>query len=449
MRNARLVAVAVAVVIAVVAVVVLGGCSFIPTYERPVAPVSALPSGGEPGARAASDLGWREVFPDRQLQRLVRVALANNRDLRIATLNVELSRARYRIQKSELYPTLGIQGAAQLQGVNTNFVQSYTVGVGITSYEIDLFGRVRSLKEAALQAYLATEQAQRATHLSLVAEVASQFLRLRALDEQRVIAEQTLAAVQRSYDVIKTLADGGQRSDLDVRSGEAQVHTQRAEIIRLGRERVQALNALVLLVGAPQGRGVDTGVVDAPEDDGVVANLPTALALELLQRRPDVLAAELQLKSANAAIGAAKAAYFPALSINALLGYGKNFFSQTPGIAWSLGGDLIQPLFAGGRIDANLDAAKLQKRIEIARYEQTLQGAFREVADALVARSSLEAQLAAQVARATAEQKRYEISDARYRSGIENYLSVLQAQQDLYGSQERPSETQSVPLVTS
>lgn len=446
----------------------LAGCSFIPKYERPAAPVSKQFTGAD-GARAGgvptADLGWREVFPNVELQRLVALALTNNRDLRIAALNVDLARARYRIQKSELYPTIGIQGAASVQGVNADYVYSYTAGVGITSYELDLFGRVRSLKAAALEDYFATEQAQRATHLALVGEVASQFLQLRALDEQRVIAEQTFAAVQSSFEVVRTLAEGGQRSDLDVRTAEAQVHTARAEIIRLGRERVQAQNALELLVGAPLTAGVETGVAvgqgttttdasatntasqatadatatagTAPTDDQVVADLPSGLPLELLERRPDILAAEHQLKSANAAIGAARAAYFPTLSISALLGFGKNLFSAAPGIAWSLGGNVVQPLFAGGRIDANYDASKIQKRIEVARYEQAIQTAFREVSDALVARTTLEEQLAAQTARATAEQKRFEISDARYKSGIESYLTVLQAQQDLYGSQQQ------------
>ncbi len=411
----------------------LSACSLAPSYERPKAPVAAAFADGQGSGRVAADLGWREVFGDESLRAIIALALENNRDLRIAALNIELARAQYAIEKSEQLPSIGLTATGQEQAAGTTTVNSYQVGVGITAFELDLFGRVRSEKEAALEQYFATVEARRATHLSLVAEVASQYLRIRALDDQRAIAEQTLETVSGSADLVKRLAEGGQRSDLDVRSTEAQVFQARAEIQRLLRERTQAENALTVLVGAElPGLGETT-----LEAQTIVEDLPAGLPLELLERRPDIMAAEHQLKSANASIGAARAAQYPQFSISAFLGYGKSFFAQTAGIAWTLSGQAVQPLFTYGRNKALVDASKVRKDIEVARYEQTIQRAFQEVADALVGRTTLAGQLTEQTARVDALQKRFAISDARYQSGIENYLVVLQAQQDLYTAQQQ------------
>jgi multidrug efflux system outer membrane protein len=416
----------------------LSACSFAPKYERPAAPVPAQFADGSGTGAAAADRGWREVFADPRLQRLIGLALANNRDLRVAALNVELVQAQYRIQRSALFPTVGASAGVEWSGTKDDASTTYSVGVGVTSYEIDLWGRVRSLEAAALEEYLATQEAQRATHLSLVAEVVSQYLRERAFDEQRVLAEQTLQSVSEFADITARLMEAGQRSDLDVRTAEAQVNAAKAEIARLRRAQAQAQNALAVLIG--QALPADLPAAPPLEAQAIVADLPAGLSSELLTRRPDILAAEHSLKSANANIGAARAAFFPQISLTAFAGLASAALSDlfTGGaFRWSVAPQASVPIFTGGRNAANLDVAKIRKRIEIVRYEQAIENAFREVADALVARATYDQQLEAQVARAKAEQARYDISQSRYQSGIESYLAVLNAQQDLYATQQQ------------
>jgi multidrug efflux system outer membrane protein len=416
----------------------LASCSLAPKYERPAAPVPTQFGDGAGTGAAAADRGWRDVFADPRLQRLIGLALANNRDLRVAALNVELTRAQYRIQKSQLLPPVSGLGSVEWSGTKDDSNVAYSVGVGITSYELDLFGRVRSLKEAALQEYLATEAAQRAAHLSLVSEVVAQYLRERAYEEERVLAEQTLATVSEFATITSRLLEAGQRSDLDVRTAEAQVQAARAEIARLTRLRAQAENALAVLIGQP----VPADLPPAPplESQAIVADLPAGVSSDLLTRRPDIVAAEHALRAANANIGAARAAFFPTISLTAFAGLASTALGDlfTGGaFLWRVNPQASVPIFNSGRNAANLDVAKIRKRIEIARYEQAIQVAFREVADALVARATFEQQLEAQTARAKAEQARYDISQTRYQSGIESYLAVLNAQQDLYATQQQ------------
>lgn len=420
----------------VLALVLATGCSFTPSYERPTLPVANVFAHGGGGGLAAADRGWRDVFGDPRLQAVIDLALRNNRDLRVAVLNVELARAQYRIQRSELLPTINGVAGADIGGLNSDVTTQYRVGVG-ASYELDLFGRVRSLKSAALESYLATAETQRAAHLALVGQVVAQYLRERAYDEQRVIAERTLVTVREGLDLTTRLLEAGQRSDLDVRTAEAQVHAARAEVARLGRLRAQAENALVLLVGGPLPAGLPAA--QPLETEAVVADLPGGVPSEVLLRRPDILAAEHTLRSANANIGAARAAFFPTISLTGFAGLASSALSSlvTGGLAWSFAPQLSVPLFTGGRNVANLDVAKVRKRIEVVRYEQAIQVAFREVADALVARAAFDEQLEAQVARVAAEQKRFDLSETRYRNGIESYLAVIIAQQDLYLTQQQ------------
>lgn len=418
-----------------VLVVTLTSCSFAPAYERPTAPITAqFPAAG--GTLNAAELGWRDVFADARLQAVLALALRNNRDLRVAMLNVELARAQYRIERSELLPTIAQTADATVTGLSGDASASYRVGAS-ASYELDLFGRIRSLKDVALEQYLATEAASRAAHLALVGEVASQYLRERALDEQRTLAEQTLGLVSESYEIAKRLLEAGQRSELDVRTAETQVHAARAEVARLTRLRAQAENALVLLVGQPLPAGLPSPQPLASQ--AIIADISAGVPSEVLLRRPDVLAAEHELRAANANIGAARAAFFPTISLTGFAGFASTALSSlfTGGLAWSFSPQLTLPLFTGGRNTANLDAAHVRKQIEVARYERAIQVAFREVADALVARAALDDQLEAQAARATAEQSRFEMSDTRYRNGVESYLTVLAAQQDLYAAQQQ------------
>jgi outer membrane protein, multidrug efflux system len=409
-----------------VAIAMLSACTLAPRYERPAAPIAN--SGGE----SFADRGWRATFADPRLQALIELALRNNRDLRVAALQVEATRAQYRIERAALLPNVGATGAAQITSADTPPDQ-YRVGLS-ASYEIDLFGRVRSLKDAALEEYLASEAAHRAAHLSLVGEVASQYLRERAFDEERKVAEQQLALSQEFASLSQRMLEAGTRSELDLRTAEAQVAAARSEVARNARLQQTALNALTLLVGQPLPDNLPPPVSLEAQ---AIAELPAGVSSEVLLRRPDVLAAEHALRAANANIGAARAAFFPTISLTGFAGFASTALAGlvSGGFAWTFAPSITVPLFTGGRNEANLDLAHVRKKIEVARYERAIQVAFREVSDGLVARKYFDEQLAADQARVDAERKRYELSDQRYKTGIESYLSVILAQQDLYRSQ--------------
>ncbi|WP_242338280.1 MULTISPECIES: AdeC/AdeK/OprM family multidrug efflux complex outer membrane factor [Anaeromyxobacter] len=439
---------------AATAAVLLASCTLAPRYRRPEAPVAGQwPEGAAaeaaraaaPGA-APAELGWRDVFGDPRLQALIALALENNRDLRVAALNVELARAQYRIQRSQQLPTVAGTASATRQHVDADLSPTgraststqWEVGAGVTAFELDLFGRVRSLKRSALEQYLATEEARRSAHLSLVAEIATQYLAARALDDQVALARQTLKTLQASYDLTKRSYDVGRTSELDLRTAESQVLSARFNLAAYAQQREQAQNALVLLVGQPLPAGLPAP--EPLEAAPLLADLPPGLPSELLQRRPDILGAEHALRAANASIGAARAAFFPSITLTAFGGTASGELSGLFGAGsglWSFTPQLTLPLFTGGRNRANLDAAEVRKSIEVARYEKAIQVAFREVADALAARASLDDQLAAQTARVEAEQRRYAISDLRYRKGVDSYVTVLVAQRDLYAAQQQ------------
>jgi multidrug efflux system outer membrane protein len=398
---------------------------------------------------AAAELGWRELFGDARLQELVRLALENNRDLRAAALNVELARAQFRIERADQLPALSGTASASRQRTPADLSPTgeavtstrYTVGAA-ASFELDLFGRARSLASAALQQYFATEEAQRSAHLSLVSAVATQYLIASALDEQLVLARQTLETVESSYALTTRTYEAGRTSELDLRTAESQVQTARFNLATFAQQRAQAENGMVLLVGQPLPASLPPGEPLASQR--LLAELPAGLPSDLLQRRPDILAAEHALRAANASIGAARAAFFPSISLTAFGGTSSpdlaGLFSGGSG-TWSFAPQITLPLFSGGRNLANLEAAEVRKRIEVARYESTIQVAFREVADALAARGWIEQQLAAQQARVAAEQRRYQLSDLRYRTGIDSYITALTAQRDLYASQQQLIQT--------
>ena len=433
---------------ALAALFLLGGCSLAPRYERPAAPVaSAYPTAGEaaaPKGLPAADRGWRDVLGDSRLQALVELALASNRDLRVAALNVDLARARYRIERAALFPTVQASGGytrsrtpLDLSPIGQPFTQSYwNVGAGVSAWELDFFGRVRSLKEAALESYLATEEARRSAQLSLVAGVAENYLALLAVDEQLALTRQTAELVQTSYDLIRRRYEVGQASELDLRTAEGQVASAAADLATFTRQRALAEDALVLLVGAP----IPAGLPPAPPlaEAAVVADLPAGLPSELLERRPDILAAEHLLEAQNASIGAARAAFFPSITLTASGGFSSNDLGHLfdgPSGMWSFAPQVNFPIFTGGRNTANLEAARVERQIGVAQYEKAIQVAFREVSDALASRVELEAQIAAETALVTAEERRYQLSDLRYRKGVDSYLAVLTAQQDLLSAQ--------------
>jgi multidrug efflux system outer membrane protein len=430
-------------------VLALGACSLAPRYERPKAPVSrAWPAEGAPAAPnapAAADVGWRDVLGDPRLRALVALALENNRDLRVAALNVELARAQYRIQRAEQLPAVSATATSTTQRVPADLSPTghatqgtaYTVGGTLSAFELDLFGRVRSLSEAALEQYLATEEARRSAHLSLVAAVATQYLAGRALEDQVALARQTLEIVESSYALTRRSYESGRASELDLRTAESQVHTARFNLSVTDQQRSQAADALVLLVG----QSLPPDLPPAPRlEEVVVSELPAGVPSEVLQRRPDVLAAEHALLAAHASIGAARAAFFPSIVLTAFGGTSSAELSGLFGggsAAWSFTPHISVPIFQGGALRASLDAAKVRKSIQVAQYERAIQGAFREVSDALVARAALDRQLEVERARVDAEQRRYQLSDLRYRKGVDSYLTVLTAQRDLFAAQQQ------------
>jgi multidrug efflux system outer membrane protein len=435
----------------------LSACTLEPQYHRPPAPVPALPGGTEAGT-AAADIGWREFFPDPQLQQLVALALTNNRDLRVAALNVQSAQAQYRIQRAQLFPTVDASAVEQVQRTPTGVLESefptaasafagqalpsgittrtYNVGVGFTNYELDLFGRIRSLSHAALQQYFSSGETQRSVQLTLVAEVATAYLTVLADQTLLDITRDTLKSQEASYALTQRMFSGGTTTELALRQAETTVDTARANLAQYNRQLAQDRDALQLLLGAPIPDGIDfSGGLDR---GNMVTELEEGIPSDVLVRRPDVLAAEHQLIAANAQIGAARAAFLPSIRLTGSFGTES---AQLSGLfkgasrAWTFSPDISVPIFAGGANVANLQATKLARDTAVAQYEKAIQTAFREVADALVARGTLDDQLAAQQALVTASGVAYRLADMRYRGGVDSYLNALDAQRNLYSAQ--------------
>lgn len=418
----------------------IAGCTMAPQYVRPDAPVSSeypATSGGEADAAA---LGWRDVFGDERLQALIELALENNRDLRIASLNVERFRALYRIEKAPLLPSVNATGSATVQQLpigTPGREEQFAATVNVTAWELDFFGRIRSLADAALERYFATAEAQRSAHLSLVSQVAIADFSERALAEQLELARMTLALLEESFAITRRSFELGTASELDLRTSESQVETARFNLALYEQRHAQAVNALVFLVGAPLPE--DLPAASALADARVLADLPAGLPSDLLQRRPDILAAEHELMAANASIGAARAAFFPSITLTGAAGFGSVELGQLfggDGFTWLFSPRINLPIFQGGALRASRDAAEITKSIEVARYQRSIQAAFREVSDALVGQKALVDQLEAQRARVAANERRYDLADRRYRAGIDSYVTLLTAQQDLYQSQQ-------------
>jgi multidrug efflux system outer membrane protein len=433
------------------ATLTLCGCTMIPRYERPSAPVAVKFPGAaeESGSTAAADLAWKDFFREARLLRLIELALAGNRDLRVAALNVQKSRAGYRVTRSSSFPTIDangsfirqhVTGAAIAPGTPSSAAftgNEWSAQVGTSAYELDFFGRLRSLNRQALEQYFATAEARRSAQISLVAEVATQYFARRQAEEQLNLARQTLQAVQESYDLNKISFDAGQTGELDLRTAEGQVQTAKTNIAMYERQLAQAGNALVLLIGQPLP--VDLPLPGPFDEPHVMADIPPGLPSDLVQRRPDILGAEHTLKAANANIGAARAAFFPTVTLTGSVGSASPQLSQLFGSGtgqWSFSPQISVPIFAGGRNLANLDVAKVSTRIEVANYEKAIQTAFREVADALVAHSTYATEVQVQTDAINTQQRRLELATARYRQGEDSYLNVLLAQQDLYGVQQ-------------
>jgi multidrug efflux system outer membrane protein len=430
--------------------IALAGCSLAPTYQRPQAPVPGQFPGmdtGAPGSEqmvAAADLGWQQVFTDARLTSLIKLALENNRDLRIAVQRVQEARAQYGIADSDRYPTLGIGGTGQItrnpENLRTNqsggsVTRLYQAGVGMTSFELDFFGRVRNLSEAAYQQYLATQQARRTVQINLVAQVAEAYFRLRTAQELERLSQSTLKAREDTLKLVQARYDGGIASALDLNQARTQLDSIRADLAAVKRSAAQAQNALQLILGTPV-----PGNLPEPGSFGkeqVVASIPVGLPSDLLERRPDIIGAEHALKAANANVGAARAAFFPNISITGLLGFaspqlgglfgsGQNFWQFSPQIQ--------MPIFSGS-VAGGLDLAKARSNIAVAEYEKAIQTAFREVADALAGEQTYSGQLDALRSQENSALETLRLAQLRYETGIDSFLQVQNAQVDLYATQ--------------
>ena len=431
----------------------LGGCSLMPDYQRPDAPVAVeWPTGpaykaeaATANAPAAADIAWRDFFKDERLAQVIELSLANNRDLRVSTLNIEKARAQYGIERAALLPTIsanGYQTAAKVPSSMTGTGQDkisreYDANLGVTAYELDFFGRVRSLSEAALQTYLATEEARRAQQISLVAEVATDYLTL-AADLQRLkLAGETLASQQKSYDLVKRRFDAGTTSGLSLYEAQSAVEAARNEQARYTSAVALDRNALNLVVGSE----IPAKLLPSDSVGSVtaLADVPAGLPSDLLVRRPDVLQAERSLQAANANIGAARAAFFPKVTLTATTGVASPTLSDlfdSGTSAWTFVPRISLPIFDAGVNRANLKVSEVNRDIAVATYEKSIQTAFREVADALAQRGTLDERLAAQQAQVDASAKSYRIYDARYRLGADTYLNALISLRSLYTAQQ-------------
>ena len=428
----------------------LAACSLQPVYERPAAPVAGgFPSGAayEPspaGGSPAVEIGWRDFLADPRLQRLVELALENNRDLRVAMLNVAQVQAQYRIQRAALAPQMSIFADAShsrtpgslTQSGRPNVAHDYQAGAS-AAWEIDFFGRLRSLNDAALEQYFATAYARQAAEILLVSQVADQYLTTLALDEQLAVTRQTLETAQASFKIVKLRFDTGTAPELTLQQAQSVVEQVNANYAAQVRARAQAENGLVLLVGQPLPADLPPPLPMGKQK--ILADIPAGLPSDLLERRPDVLQAEALLRSENADIGAARAAFFPRISLTGSLGSASPSLSglfRTGSLAWASLPAISVPIFQGGALQANLDAATIRKDIGVAQYEKAIQAAFREVADGLAARGTYDDQLAAQERYTATQGRSLELAEFRYRNGVDSYLNVLTAQTGLYGAQQ-------------
>lgn len=437
----------------------LAGCSLMPDYRRPEPPIPAQWPASAPssGARQATALDWREFFPDPRLQALIAAALEHNRDMKIAAARVEEARALYGIARADRLP--GVDATAGAASARTPGDLSFTgrpltshrydVGFSMPSFELDFWGRVKSLNEAALAGYLASEQARRSMRLALVSEVANTYLTLLEMEERAALARETVRTREQTRMMVARRREVGLAGDLDFLQADGALELARAELESLKRQWAAAANALTLLVGRqpdslPAGRTLS--------DQGIVADLAAEVPSEVLLKRPDVVAAEQKLIAANANVGAARAAFLPRISLTAGLGTASSALSglfDAGSGAWSFQPALRLPLFDAGRAAAGVDLAEARKVIAVAEYEKTIQQAFREVADLLAARTYLAGQLQAQQATEKAQAERLRLADARYKAGISSYLEVLDAQRELFSAQQGTVQTRRAWLTAA
>ena len=442
---------------ATICLLALAGCTLMPKYQRPTVavashwPANFAAQNAETSTNAAADIGWREFFRDPRLQQLIELALTNNPDLRVAMLNVEQTRALYRVQRAALVPTVAVNANGTRQriaygfagnGGSTTFNQ-FNVNLGVAQYELDLFGKVRSLKRQALETYFATEEAQKSAQITLVAEVGAAFLTEREAAEQLAVARQTLDVTSNAYNLTTHSYEAGVRSALDLNVADTQRQTARGAVAGYEQQLAQAENYLVLLVGRPLPDDLPSSQLFDPRI--CLSDIPAGLPSDLLQRRPDILAAEHQLEAVNASIGAARAAFLPTVT---LTGSGGTASTTLEGLfapgsqVWSFSPQIVWPIFAAGSAWNELQAVKAGKLIAAANYQKSIQTAFREVADSLASRAAVETQLAANQALVKSEQQIYDLTQARFQQGVDSSLNVLTTQQSFYSARQNLIQSQ-------
>lgn len=428
--------------IALSVTLLLGGCSMAPDYQRPELPQGATWQSNQTGEAAVSS--WRQQFLDPALQQLIATALENNRDLRIAALNVEAYEARYRIQRAAQLPTLAAngsgsrqQGSDDLSSTGQGTISSqYGANIGITAYELDLFGRIQSLKDQALETYLAQVETQRSTQIALVASVANAYLTLLADQELLALSEATLATEQESYGLTEHKYRLGAASEMELAQGRTALESAKVSLAQYQRQVKQDRNGLALLLGT----GVPALMTQpATLAEVQLAAIPVGAPSSLLQQRPDILAAEHSLKAANANIGAARAAFFPTISLTATAGTASNqlsgLFDGGTG-TWTFMPQINLPIFDGGKRIADLDVAEVSTRQALASYEKSIQTAFKEVADTLGAQTDYQQQLQAQQELVKASQTYFKLAEVRYEKGVDSYLTRLDAQRSLFSAKQ-------------
>ena len=454
------------------AALLASACSMIPAYERPVAPVAlTYPSQAAStdmadaanalAAQSASTMAWQTFFADTRLQGLIELAFVNNRDLRVAVLNIEQARAQYQIRRADQFPTInGVLNGSRTPSASGGVTSLYSAGLQATAYELDFFGRVSSLKEAALNQYLATEEGRKTTQISLIASVANAYFGLLADEELLEITRQTLVTREESIRLSKLRFDNGVASELDFRQAESLVEAARVSLTQQQRQRALDENLLTLLVGSPLAAELPAAASTVAVAVAVkvplsqmqpLVDVPAGLPSDLLTSRPDIRQAERQLLAANANIGAARAAFFPRIALTAGAGSASSQLSglfKSGSWGWTFAPSVTLPIFDAGRNQANLEVSKVTRDIAVAQYEKAIQTAFREVADALASRSTLAEQLRASQAQANAESIRFRLSDLRYQNGVSSYLDLLDAQRSLFTARQAVVQTRLAQLQT-
>lgn len=416
----------------------LSACSLAPLYKQPVAPVpAAYPASiDETAGTDATMPGWEDFIQESHLRQLVNSALAHNRDLRLALLNIEAAQAQYRIQRANRLPTINANGAMDRQRIPDALSQSgqgrvqstYRADVGLSAFELDLFGRTRNLSQAALQEYLATAEAARGVRISLIANVSAAYVRYTAAQARISLTQRTLDAREKSLELIRIRREVGAAGEVDLQEAIGLVEQAATELLRTQRESEQARNALQLLVGET---GLDATLTAASVQNMLFEDVRAGLPSKLLVRRPDVVAAEHRIRARNADIGTARAAFFPRITLTG------SFGSASPELSdlfssgtrtWQFLPQITLPIFAGGQNRANLDLAQIRKESSIVEYEKTIQTAFTEVADALVARSTLQQQMASQGRLVASSERTLKLAELRYQGGVDSHLRYLDAQ---------------------